>query len=258
MLVVSLQALGETSGGDLSVDEIIERTRAAATAERPDEVPYQFLREVVIEELRKNGELKKRRTKTYRAYSDGRDQELLLVDGQPPTAEEVESDRKKNRNRQIRFLNREDGDGENKRKERLMERNVDLFHEKFTPELLGQELVGDRPAHIIALIPRPDFRLKSRTMDRVLNAMSLKVWIDTGEYQVAKMEARLDRSVSFLGGLVGGLKDLAISVRQKRVGRNQWVDERVEALFHARFLVKAFHFGMNSRSVDFEPVAGTE
>ena len=46
--------------------------------------------------------------KTYKAYTNNRDQTLIKVNGRDPTDKEIEQDRKRNLKRQRQYLDRKD------------------------------------------------------------------------------------------------------------------------------------------------------
>ena len=236
------------------VDTIIQRVRKASQ-QPPSDPGHRFLRRVLVRDLKAGGEVQKERSKTYRAFTDGRSQILLTVDGRQATDEEVAREAQKNRRRKRRFLNDESGDHQrsSQSKESLMDRNVGLFHDKFLPQLVGLDEVKGRSAYRIRLIPDREHRLESGTMDRLFNHLSLQVWIDSEDYQVAKLEAELTQSVPILGGLAGAFRGMRVSVTQRRLGPNEWADELLNAFFDARLLWKAFHFGVTSQSEDFRP-----
>lgn len=87
----------------------------------------------------------------------------------------------------IDSCNRCDSD---KARRTLIDRNVTLFHDKFAPRLLGREVLDNRFAHVIVLEPIKKYRVESRVVVRLMKQLSLKVWIDEEEYQVAKLEDR--------------------------------------------------------------------
>ncbi len=238
----------------LDATEIVRRAREAAKHKDEPAAVYTFLREVVLQGYNSKGAVTERKAKTFRAYTDEREQELLTVNGHKASPEEIAEEKQRSRKQKRRFLNADPMNpaATGGREENLMDRNITLFHKKFVPKLLGEESIQNRAAYIIDLAPNPKHRISHKIVDRIFNQLSLKVWIDQEDYEVAKLEAKLLKDVSFLGGLAGAVKDLKITVNQSRLGANQWVDQTVNAFFDARVLWKAYHFGMESRSDDFK------
>ena len=247
--IISIQA-----NPSLSVDDIIQRARETAKRKDQHENVYTFLRAVLVEELDNNGKVAKKTLKTFRAYTDEREQELLTLNGQNATDEDKEKERQRSRKQKRKFLNADPTNpaASGGREENLMDRNITLFHQKFVPKLLGNETVRDRNAYLIDLVPNPEYRIKHNIVDRIFNNLAIKVWIDHEDFEVAKLEARLLENVAFLGGIAGAVKGIQISVDQARLEENHWVDQGVKALFDARVLWKSFHFGMHSQSSEYQ------
>ena len=235
----------------LTARQIIEKASGAAKRNGIGETVFSFLRQADVEDLDSKGNIRKGYTKTYRAYTDGRDQELVKVDGKPASHRQVAREQARNRERQRRYLARKKEDGTNK-SGNLVTKNVDLFQEKFTPVLAGMGSVNARPAYVIQLQPNKDHKLKSRTVNRFMNQLNAKLWVDKEEFHVARINAKLKKPVTFLGGLAGAVNAINISVSQKRLANDTWVDESVSANFDARIFWKTYHFRMKSQSSHFE------
>ena len=235
----------------LTAHQIIKKASEAAKRNGIGETVFSFLRQADVEDLDSKGNIRKSYTKTYRAYTDGRDQELVKVDGKPASDRQVAREQARNRERQRRYLARKKEEGSNK-SGNLVTKNVDLFEKKFTPVLAGMGSVNARPAYIIQLQPNKDHKLKSRTVNRFMNQLNAKLWVDKDEFHIARINAKLKKPVTFLGGLAGAVNAINISVSQKRLASDTWVDESVSTSFDARIFWKTYHFRMKSRSNHFE------
>ena len=237
----------------ITAEEIVEKMRDAemrreATSKKS--LAYTFLRNVVTEDLNSAGEPTKRKTKSYRAFSDNRDQVLLKVDGRKPTPKEFEADRKENRKRQRRIL---DSGKKGKGDTEIRGRKFDLYRDKFIPRLIGTEVIADRTTYIIQLVPDSSYKLKNATVDRMMNQMLTKLWIDQEEFQLAKAEIELIRPISFLAGIAASLKAIKFTIHKKRLTPEIWVDQNVSAFIDVRILLGTFRFRMTSESSDFKP-----
>ena len=249
-LAEAAEARGEQA---ITAEEIVEKMRDAemrreATSKKS--LVYTFLRNVVTEDLNSLGETTKRKTKTYQAFSDNRDQVLLKVDGRKPTPKEFEADRKENRKRQRRIL---DSGKKGKSDSEIRGRKFDQYRDKFIPRLIGTEVIADRPTYIIQLVPDPSHKLKSSVVDRMMNQMLTKLWIDQEEFQVAKAEIELTHPISFLAGIAASLRAIKFTIHQKRLTPEIWVDQNVSAFIDVRILLGTFRFRMSSESSDFKP-----
>ena len=238
---------------DLTVKQIIERSREASKQAGQGEAVFKFYRKASFDELDAKGEIVEKNSKTYRAYTDDRDQSLRKVNGRPASKRERYREYRKHQERQRRYLNkRKEGDPK-KRDENLVTRNINLFEEKFTPKLAGEAKVNGRDTHVIDLKPNPKHKHESRTVNRIMDQLETKVWIDSEEFQISQLSTKLLKPVNFLGGLAGSIKAINIDVTQKRLAKGVWVDEKVNAHFDVRIAWKTYQFRMESRSFDFEP-----
>ncbi len=236
---------------ELTAPQIIEKAHEAAKRNGMGEAVFSFLRRATIEDLGSKGKIRKGYTKTYRAYTDRREQELIRVDGKPASHRRVAREQARNRERQRRYLARKKSGGTNKN-ENLVTKNVELYQEKFIPILVGVESVNARPAYVIQLRPNTDHKLKSKIVNRFMNQFDAKLWVDKDEFHIARIDAKLKKPVTFLGGLVGAVNAINISVSEKRLASDTWVDEIVSANFDARMFWKTYKFRMKSESSNFE------
>ena len=238
---------------ELTARQIIEKAHEAAKRNGMGEAVFSFLRRATIEDLGSKGNIRKGYTKTYRAYTDKREQELISVDGKPASDRQVAREQARNRERQRRYLARKKSGGTSNN-ENLVTKNVELYQEKFIPILIGMESVNTRPAYVIKLQPNTDHKLKSKTVNRFMNQFDAKLWVDKDEFHIARIDAKLKKPVNFLGGLVGAVNAISISVSEKRLASDAWIDEIVSANFDARMLWKTYKFRMKSESSNFESV----
>ena len=237
---------------ELTADEIIELAREASKRNGQGEAVFKFYRKASFDELDTKGNIIEKNSKTYLAFTDDRDQQLRKVNGRSATREERYREYRKHQERQRRYLNKRKKGDVKKRNESLFTRNIDLFENKFIPILEGVEKVNDRDAFVIELKPNKKNKYKSRTVNRILDQLKTKVWIDKEEFQISQIRARLAKTVNFLGGIAGSIKTINIDATQKRLGKDNWVDGRVNAKFNARIAWKTYQFKMESLSTDFE------
>lgn len=252
-MIVSLSADDVKVGANkaLSAGEILEQVRLTLKEPRKDLPVITYLRRSVITELDAEGKHQKVTQKTHRAYSDERDQLLLEVDGRPATQKEIDKDRAHNLDRQQKFLHRQ-ADKDSDHNEDLMVKNMDLFRKKFSVLLDGEERIQERECYVLRFIPDPEFSLDNRFVDRLMNAVRPKVWVDKKAFRIVRIETKLVESVSFLGGLAGVLRDIEINVDQTEHLPDVWVDDTVSAFFDVRVFFKTYRFRLKSKSSEFE------
>lgn len=234
-----------------SGEEILDKVRLTLKESRQDLPVMTYLRHSVITDLDADGKPQKVTRKTYRAYSDERDQVLVEVNGRPATQKEIDKDRAHNLDRQQKFLHRQ-ADKTDDHNDDLMVKNMDLFRKKFSVLLEGEERHQECDCYVLRFIPNPDFSLDNRFVDRLMNAVHSKVWVDKKAFRITRIETKLVEPVSFLGGLAGVLRDIEINVDQKDWSPEVWVDDTVSAFFDVRLFFKTFRFRLKSKSSDFE------
>ena len=249
---LALDQLTTSGKTALSATEIIDRAQVnGKLKETSIDLPvFSFLRKVTITKPTDKNATANPQTKTYQAYSNNRDQTLIKVNGRPPSPKEIEEDREKNRKRQRRFLERNGKKGSDK----MMSHNMDLYKEKFTPRLIGTETVNARPAYLIQLKPDTNHKIKNGTVDRIMNQMLTKLWVDQEDFQVSRLEAELVKPIGIVVGLIGSIKTIRIRLEQQRLTPQVWTDLKIDADFDIRILTANYTFNMKSRSSGFKPV----
>ena len=140
------------------------------------------------------------------------------MDGKSASQRQIAREQARNHERQRRYL-REKKEGSSNKSGNLITKNIDLFQEKFTPFLAGMGSVNARPAYIIQLQPNKDHKLKSRTVNRFMNQLNAKLWVDKEKFHIARINAKLKKPVSFLSGLAGAVNAINISISPKTIGQ---------------------------------------
>jgi outer membrane lipoprotein-sorting protein len=237
-----------------TADEILENVKASKKDLSAQGGQFTYLREANIYDLKTDGSVRKKTRKLYRAFTDGRDQQLLKIDGKEASARDRSKDRAHNLERQQKFLHRQSRPTSEKKNDDLMAKNMDLFRDKFLAILKGEEKRKDRMTYLIELKPNPRHQLGNRFVDRLMNQIHANVWVDKEEFRIARLEMKLNNQVSFLGGFAGLLRDIQIDVDQKQLKSNLWVDEKITAFFDVRVFFKTYRFKMKSESSEFELV----
>jgi hypothetical protein len=81
------------------------------------------------------------------------------------------------------------------------------------------------------------------------------LWIDAGEFEVARADVYLRSEVNLLGGIVGSLKKLTYTLERTRVADGVWFSTLATGDFEGRKLLDPTHIKTKSQSVDFRKVA---
>lgn len=105
------------------------------------------------------------------------------------------------------------------KKEDLM--NPDIL-KRFTFTLVGRDTINGRPALIVNFAPvsgsLPVFNIK----DRFINSMEGRAWVDAKDFTLEKVELRLRRKVSVLGGIAGAVSKFTFSFDRERTPDGYW------------------------------------
>ncbi len=120
--------------------------------------------------------------------------------------------------------------------------------------LKGNEKVGGRSAYVLSFAPDRNKKLPDKKKeDAVLNALAGKIWIDEQEYAIARIDARLTRTVRIGLGLIAFIKKARLRFETRRTGGGEWLPYSMKSFFWGRtFLFKPIRRRETSRFVDFK------
>jgi hypothetical protein len=126
------------------------------------------------------------------------------------------------------------------------------FLSRFNVAIVGSEAVQGRLAWVLNVLPKPGPKPERVKMERVLNRVAGKVWVDQQDYTISKIDLVLTEPVSFYA-FVGKLRGLAIKSEQKMVGEGAWVPVHTDVTVDARAMVKSVHFHNVSECTAWKP-----
>ena len=237
-----------------SADEVIQKAvnRAQQAQSGACKTGYTYTKACVTEEMDAMGKVKEHKEKIYQIlFQSGMTHvKLLEINGRPPGAADL---RKQTDNElTLRQLTGQpkSGSGDN--------------HDNFlTPELvarfefrlLDQGEVNGRAAYRIAFQPKNPEPPIHRVIDKLLNRISGTLWIDTGEFEVARADIQLRSEVDLLGGMVGCLKHLAYTMTRTRMTEGVWLNSFSSGDFEGRKLLDSLRIKTKSHSSNFRPLA---
>jgi hypothetical protein len=134
---------------------------------------------------------------------------------------------------------------------------------QFTDEMLaryaftvtGPETVRGRPAWVVEFAPRSQDLPVKQVTDRVANKVAGKVWVDTEDWEVARLKVWLTEELTFIGGVAGVLRQFELQLDRTRIEPNAWLPTAIDFQMAGReFLVnKRLHF--REEATDFKRVA---
>jgi len=235
--------------GTPSVDEIVERLilRAESAAEATGGVRYSWRRLTVIEDLDSQGRVEERRTKEHEVVGNAGVQKATLIRVNNQALADRDRDREQRRESENRdkYSRRSDRRGSVEIDEALIRR--------FRFQWLSNELVEGRWSHVLAFEPK-DGRDSGRIADRVIGSLKGRVWVDAEVYEVGRIDAELERSVS-VGGFIAELSDLEFFIQRRPLPSGDWVNVKLESRVSGRKLFDRFRGRMEVVQDQFEPVS---
>jgi hypothetical protein len=107
--------------------------------------------------------------------------------------------------------------------------------EAFDFRLIGEEVVGGRPAYVLQAVPHPGYRPHGK-YGKIFNKVEGKLWIDKQDFGLIKAEGNITQPVSmglFVARIEAGSQ---VILEQTSLGDAVWVPERVEMRANARIL----------------------
>lgn len=251
-----LSALRRSVEKPLSATEIADRMQASEKTRgklTTSGTVFEFERDILIEDFDGKGNLKRKQTRRFQSFTDNRDPVLTMYDGKDPTPEQVEKERKKISENQVKFLGGGDPTQTNAQGDAdLLLRQIERYGDRFTPQLIGEETVHGRPAYILQFLFDPKKKFKDPLVNLVLKHLLIKVWIDQKEFQAAKLDAELANPLYAVGGLAAKLESFKLTAYQKRLTAGIWADWKVTADIHGRVLWEWSTIHFRSESSGFK------
>jgi hypothetical protein len=132
-----------------------------------------------------------------------------------------------------------------------------------TPELLerydfmveSRVVLSNRSTLVLAFKPKAGSLPCSKLVDRLLNRMAGRLWIDEAEADTARIEAYLMEPVH-LGwfGWLGSLNQFELSLQRQRMPDGVWINTRQALLIQCRKMTTMMRFRTHEESSDFKKV----
>jgi hypothetical protein len=107
---------------------------------------------------------------------------------------------------------------------------------------------------VLKFQPRGDNLPVKQITDRLLNHLGGKVWVDTGEFEVARAEIGLLDEVTMWGGVLGALKKFSFDVERTRVD-DVWFNRVSNFEMEGRKLLDGTRIRVKSEASNFHKSA---
>ncbi len=164
-------------------------------------------------------------------------EELLERNGRPLSAEATRKQKE-----ELDKLKRETPERRAERLRKQEEENTSIVREvpkAFDFQLVGEEVVNDRPAYVIQATPHPGYQAQGK-YGKMFSKVEGKLWVDKQDHGWIKVDGQVIQPISVGLFLARVLRGSHIAMQQMRVDNGIWMPERVEVRAAAKiFFVKS-------------------
>ncbi len=217
---------------------------------------YTYTETITKREFDSNGRMKIKESETYELtfYKGARIRRLVARNGKPLSPKE-EADAQKDAEKRIREIEKKEAEKERKEREAAQKKNNDAGgadeaddERKDRPSIADvlrasrllnprRERFRSRDVIVFDFEPMPGYK-PQKNYEKFFGKMAGALWIDPGDKQVARVEARLVEAFKIGGGMLASLKEGAnFTLEQERVNGEVWLPTRAEINLGLRVLL---------------------
>ncbi|MEO5936394.1 MAG: hypothetical protein ABIP81_04190 [Terriglobales bacterium] len=121
--------------------------------------------------------------------------------------------------------------------------------------VIKREPVGDRPAYMLTFLPKTGVKLpEKKRMDRLLNRLEGRVWIDSENYSLLKVDMHLTEPTTLMAGL-GSVRSLDFLIEMMQVAPDVLQPKEVMTAFEGRQLFKSMRVKQRGYFTDYRKVS---
>ena len=248
------------------VEMLFSNVIARATSEKKRDVAsqYTYTRTKATEELDDKGRVKELQEKTHQFIQiNGRPfARLVAVNGKPLAGKELKAEEE--RERKARESTTAAAPAKPAAKatapaapKKDYSLTPEMF-ERFLFTVTGLEKVNGRDAWAITFAPRSKDLPIKQLKDRVVNKIAGKIWIDSEENELARVEIGLTDSVSLVGGIVGTLRKFDFALQRIRAEGGAWFTGRSDLTVDGREVVLTRRLRFREETSDIKKVPAVE
>jgi len=242
---LALPALALATQPEMTVEELLNKVAERAKKERSKPPQREFIRTKITLEFDKKHKVKTREELTYRmVILDGvLYPRLIRKNGQALTPEEQANEEKK----EAAFRNGQEKNAKSEQGNTVLMKLDEGTAKRFDFAITGREEVNGRGAYVVTVAPKAGLPAKT-TQEQVMGHISGRLWIDENEYEIAKLEVRLTKSVHFgVVGLLGALHAFDFSVYRNRRLEGDWENSLVKIRLQFRVFLNTRRFQYEER-----------
>jgi hypothetical protein len=127
--------------------------------------------------------------------------------------------------------------------------------EAFDFRLVGEEIVGGRPAYVLHATPHPGYRARGKYA-KVFSRVEGKLWVDKQDFGWIKIDGQVTQSFSMGLILARVERGSRIVMEQTCVGEAVWMPKRIEIRATARILfLKSLDIQRTLTYTDYRPAS---
>jgi hypothetical protein len=226
--------------------------RAAYRSGAPGQPAYTYSKVMVTEELDTAGKVKKREEKLYEVVfkAGATSQNLRAINGRPVETGELKKQAETETKVYKSVGPPKSGKGDHR--ETLL--TPDLVG-RFDFTMVGQGPINGRNAFQLTFTPKSNLSPGHHFMDRILARVAGTVWIDAEDFEIARADLYLNSPVDVLGGVLGSLKKMAVTLIRTRLGDGQWFSTSSSGDFQGRKLLDYTSVRTASHSANFRQLS---
>jgi hypothetical protein len=230
---------------------LVERSKAVAQADGPQ---YTYRKRSRLERTDSTGRTLSSEEKVYQVTLTAGVpfNRLLKVQGRALSAEELAREDAKEEKFRQRFVSAD--------RKKLAAQREGLV----TPELLdrydfvveNRAVLSNRATLVLSFKPKTANLSSNKLMDKLLNRMTGKLWIDEEDADTARIEVRLIEPF-YLGwfGWLGSLTRFDLTLERQRMPDGTWINAKQAMLIQCRKMTALLRFKHTEDSSEFKKVA---
>ncbi len=235
------------------IRKAVERAKWAETQNHAEE--FSLTQLVVTDKLDDGGKVKEHEERLYQGFPIDGTLYARLTQKNRKALSDKEVKQEQERERKFRQKL-----AESKRKKDKPKDGEDelAFNEelvgKYRFEVLGLETINGRAAFLLSFEPKSRNLPVKRRMDRVLNKLAGKLWLDQDSYEISRVEAHLTEKARVGWGILGSVDNVEFLLEQNRVDEDIWLPSRFDLYIKARLLFSLLHQRQKVQWTDFKRV----
>ena len=238
---------GKTLLQPLTATQILEEAMARAAQEDQRDLvsKYRFKVFRVRDKLDGQGGLKERDEEVYEnvLIQGFPYQRLIEKNGQALTEKERKEEEKRESEFREKIAKRDE--------ENDFSFNQDLVSQ-YDFSLEGVEEVEGRSNYVLSYRPKEGKLPVKRRIDRALNKVEGRIWVDQESFEVSRVEFELKEKVKLWWGLIGSIQEVKGTVQREEVDSGVWFPTGFDLYLKGRIFFSSLHSRQQVRWSEFD------